>query len=148
MTHTVLRARLGNALALTNDLAAELSAESLKRRNGQSRSNSIGAQFWCLIGARESYARAFRDGAWSGFACSLDRHDIANPKAVQEALLSSQRLVQQSLDMTDQSEVDDARTNILLDLVEHEVQHHGQLIRYFYANDIPFPPSFASRYHL
>ena len=30
-------------------------------------SNCIGDQFWCLIGARESYIRAIEEGEWQGF---------------------------------------------------------------------------------
>ncbi|MNC98790.1 hypothetical protein D3C83_168600 [compost metagenome] len=44
--------------------------------------------------------------------------------------------------------IGEAREAILFDLMEHEAQHHGQLIRYFYANDIPFPATFAARYAL
>jgi spore coat protein CotF len=45
-------------------------------------------------------------------------------------------------------EIDAARQAILLDLIEHEAQHHGQLIRYFYANGMTFPEAFAKRYAL
>lgn len=38
--------------------------------------------------------------------------------------------------------------NILITLLEHEAQHHGQLIRYFYANGISLSPEFAKRYAL
>jgi len=31
----------------------------------------------------------------------------------------------------------------VIDLLEHEVQHHGQLIRYFYANRLPFAARYA-----
>ena len=44
--------------------------------------------------------------------------------------------------------LDEARIGILFDLEQHEVQHHGQLIRYFYANDLAFPAGFAQRYNL
>ncbi|WP_246939451.1 hypothetical protein [Bacillus pinisoli] len=37
-------------------------------------------------------------------------------------------------------------TNLLIDLLEHEVQHHGQLIRYAYANKLEFPKSWGIRY--
>lgn len=35
-----------------------------------------------------------------------------------------------------------------LDLLEHEIQHHGQLIRYFYALGLEFPKEFSDRYAL
>ena len=34
----------------------------------------------------------------------------------------------------------------LFALLEHEVQHHGQLIRYCYGNKIAFPQSWHDRY--
>jgi hypothetical protein len=33
-----------------------------------------------------------------------------------------------------------------LDLLEHEIQHHGQLIRFGYSNSLAFPPSWNSRH--
>ena len=36
--------------------------------------------------------------------------------------------------------------NKAADLLEHEVQHHGQLIRYVYGNRLSFPGSWKRRY--
>ena len=141
----VLLSRTARTLDLTNALAAGLSAEALESRNGKARSNTIGGQFWCVVGARESYARALEAGEWRGFSCSLG--DTGSPDAVQAALASSRDAVLNTLRALGQP-LDDARETILLDLIEHEAQHHGQLIRYFYANEIPFPPAFAARYAL
>lgn len=141
---SVLAERLAKTLDLTNALADGLSAESLARHNGTARSNTIGAQFWCLVGARESYARAFEAGSWQGFSCSLT--DVKAPAAVQAALSASREGVLAAVAGVE--EVSEARQAILIDLIEHEAQHHGQLIRYFYANDLAFPAAFASRYAL
>ncbi|MDP2011184.1 MAG: hypothetical protein Q8K11_13505 [Phenylobacterium sp.] len=140
----VLKTRLAKTLDLTNALAEGLSIEALKSHNGKARSNPIGGQFWCLVGARESYARAFEAGRWRGFSCSLSEPDA--PGAVQAALAASRDLMLERL--AAHGDLDEARQGILIDLIEHEAQHHGQLIRYFYANDLPFPPAFASRYAL
>ncbi|MGL5010629.1 MAG: hypothetical protein ACRC6I_12165, partial [Paracoccaceae bacterium] len=67
----MLLSRVGTAMDLTNALAHDLTAEALACRNGAARSNTIGNQFWCIVGARESYGRAFDAGAWQGFSCSL-----------------------------------------------------------------------------
>lgn len=141
----VLTARLTRTLDLTNALAGGLSADALRSRNGKAPSNPIGGQFWCLVGARESYARAFEAGAWRGFSCSLA--DTEAPAAVQAALAASRDLVLERVGAAGEA-LTDARQGVLLDLIEHEAQHHGQLIRYFYANGLPFPPAFASRYAL
>ncbi|MCL4257153.1 MAG: hypothetical protein KJZ53_01335 [Anaerolineales bacterium] len=141
----LLTARLDKATSLTNALAAQLSGEQLASHNGESPSNSIGAQFWCVVGARESYTRAFEAGAWQGFSCSLQEPEV--PASVQAALAASQAALQAALAAASQP-YDEQRQHILFDLLEHEAQHQGQLIRYFYANQIPFPPDFAKRYAL
>lgn len=141
----LLEQRLAQATCLTNSLAAQLTSEQLKSHNGVAPSNSIGAQFWCVVGARESYARAFEAGAWQGFSCSLSEPEV--PASVQAALAASQAGLQAALAAATQP-WDEARQRILFDLLEHEAQHQGQLIRYFYANAIPFPPDFAKRYAL
>jgi len=140
---TLLTDRLEKAFALTDALAASLDAPALAAHNGKARSNTIGAQFWCVCGARESYARAYEAGAWRGFSCSLE--DAGAPEAVNAALAATRAKVTESLAA---AEADAAREAILFDLLEHEAQHQGQLIRYFYANDLPFPPAFATRYAL
>jgi hypothetical protein len=137
--------RLREALALTDALAAGLTADALGLHNGKARSNTIGGQFWCLVGARESYARAFEIGAWRGFTCSLD--DTRSPAAVQGALVASRGRLEALLARA-ASPLDPEREATLFRLLEHEVQHHGQLIRYFDANDLAFPPAFARRYAL
>lgn len=141
----MLAARLTQVTNLTNSLAAQLSSEQLKSHNGEAPSNSIGAQFWCVVGARESYSRAFEAGEWQGFSCSLTEPEV--PASVQAALAASQAGLQAALAAAAQP-WDEARQRILFDLLEHEAQHQGQFIRYFYANRIPFPPDFAKRYAL
>ncbi|UYN89082.1 MAG: hypothetical protein KIT08_08270 [Anaerolineales bacterium] len=141
----LLAARLDKATTLTNALAASLTSEQLKSHNGAAPSNTIGAQFWCVVGARESYARAFEAGAWQGFSCSLKEPEV--PASVQAALAASQAGLHAALAAAEQP-WNEARQHILYDLLEHEAQHQGQLIRYFYANRIPFPLEFAKRYAL
>ncbi len=141
----LLAARLSKALELTNSLAAQLSSENLQAHNGASPSNTIGAQFWCVVGARESYARAFEAGAWQGFSCSLK--DVAAPEAVRGALAASKDTVLTAASAAEQP-WSEARQHILFDLLEHEAQHQGQLIRYFYANGLDFGPDLAKRFAL
>jgi hypothetical protein len=142
---SALLTRIARTLELTNSLADGLSPEALKSHNGAAPSNTIGGQFWCIVGARESYGRAFDRGVWQGFACSLK--DVESPAAVQAALAASMGQITDRIRIAPQA-LGDPREAILIDLLEHEAQHHGQLIRYFYANGLAFPPGFASRYSL
>jgi hypothetical protein len=142
---SLLLTRIATTLSLTNSLADGLSPDALQSRNGTAPSNTIGGQFWCIVGARESYARAFDLGTWQGFSCSLK--DVSSPDAVLAALAVSKSQIEDRIEMVPPM-IDDARMAILMDLLEHEAQHHGQLIRFFYANSLPFPADFARRYAL
>ena len=43
---------------------------------------------------------------------------------------------------------DAAPWGLVLDLLEHEAAHHGQLIRYLYGLDLPIPDSWKRKYAL
>lgn len=141
----ILTARLTAALMLTEGLAETMSDASLALHNGSAPSNSIGDQFWCIVGARESYARAIAASKWSGFSCSLSAGDAQRADKVRAALERSRI---EALDTISQCEPTDDRASIVFDLLEHEALHHGQLVRYFYTNGIQFPEAFARRYSL
>ena len=91
---------------------------------------------WCVIGARESYAKAIAAGSWSGFACSLSsfsREDFATK------LASSADDVVSAIDSVDYW--NDERDSLLLSLTEHEVMHEGQIIRHLYGTESQIPES-------
>ncbi|MEX1248742.1 MAG: hypothetical protein WEA61_09700 [Anaerolineales bacterium] len=109
------------------------------------RSNNIGQQYWCIVGARESYTKGIGHGAWVGFSCSLTSSDLAEKKKILAALDRSVA----SFDLVaSQAPWDDARTKLLLDLLEHETQHQGQLIRYVYGLGHKFPETWLQRWAL
>lgn len=126
------------------ELVASLPEADLGRRLSE-RSNTLGAQMWCVVGARESYTRAIREGAWAGFDCSLTAPDTKIEERVLEALDRSEEAM---IEVLGDLEWTDAREHLLLDLLEHETQHQGQLIRYVYALGRPFPESWATRWAL
>ena len=141
----MLTDRLSRAIELTDLLAAGLDDGALGLRNGAAPSNTVGLQFWCVVGARESYGRAIECGQWAGFECSL--REPGSVLSVRDALASSGARVRAVCAALEQP-FDAARESLLFDLLEHEVQHHGQLVRYFYANGLAFPERFAGRYAL
>jgi hypothetical protein len=95
---------------------------------------------WCIVGARESYIRAIEKGAWLGFSCSL-----ATPK-IKKSVLASLQETHRNLSEINFVVLNDAQINLAFDLLEHEIQHHGQLIRFVYANGLTFPESWHERY--
>lgn len=136
-----LISRLDRAFKLTFDLYASLNEPTLQSKLKNLPSNTLGAQAWCLIGARESYINAIENKKWMGFSSSLENN--SSKQEIEQKLQSTgdqlRSLSQKAL--TDQKELD-----FLFDLLEHEIQHHGQLIRYIYANKLIFPDSWKKRY--
>ena len=93
-----------------------------------------------MVGARESYLTALETGDWQGFACSL--HTPEDKGAIQAAL----RATTDRLARLDSEALSERQVALGFDLLEHEIQHHGQLIRYVYANGLSFPESWRRRY--
>lgn len=135
-----LHARLARAFDLTSDLVAHLDAAALGLDLPGLPSNRIAGQLWCIVGARESYLRAIAAGSWQGFACSL-----TTPRA-QPAVLAALESTRRHLDAIAFGALTDPQVGLAFDLLEHEVQHHGQLIRFIYGNGLSFPASWHARY--
>lgn len=134
--------RLQDTLRMTEELARGLSDEAMDRRLREP-SNTVWEQFWCIVGARESYAHAIAAGEWVGFDCSLTSDDRGSRQRVVEALQSSRDQVQRAVAASS-----DNSERFILDLLLHETQHHGQLIRYVYGLGQEFPESWRVRWNL
>ena len=130
--------RLEAQFAMYEDLAATLPAEMLASHLGELRSNTIGEQLWCVVGGRESWARAIPAGAWQGFACSLEEaHDL---ERVQAALAASADEVRSVL----VGELAEGSEDQALGLLEHEAGHAGQLLRYVLGLELEVPASWQA----
>ena len=140
----VIQDRFERSFTLWRDLTDALGEPELESKLATLPSNTIGAQLWCVVGARESYSRAIEAGHWSGFSCSLT--DTADPAKVREALLRSEAEVRNAT--TAIADADDARAGYIIDLLEHEAAHQGQIIRYLYGLRLSIPKSWKSRYAL
>ena len=128
--------RLSSAFNLTYDLYESLDEQNLSRHLGNLPSNTIGQQAWCIIGARESYFLAIQLGEWQGFSCSL--RDSKIKKSVLEKLDTTRRNV---ISFLNENKNQHINHDFIFDMLEHEVRHHGQLIRYIYGNKLNFPDS-------
>jgi hypothetical protein len=135
-----LKERLNRAFRLTHDLVAHLEETSLSLDLPNLPSNRIAGQLWCIVGARESYTRAIKMGGWSGFACSL------TTPLVKQSVLEGLEITRQQLDDLDFTDLTEIQIDLAFNLLEHEVQHHGQLIRFVYGNALTFPNSWHERY--
>ena len=141
---SVLKKKQQRSFGLYDDLIQVLAEEDLSLNLAPLPSNTIGEQLWCVVGARQSYMRAILAGSWQGFACGLKVTD--NKLAVQEQLTESKESFLAAMgtlpSLTSQQQ------RLMLDLFEHEAQHHGQLIRYLFGQRIPFPIAWKKRYNL
>jgi hypothetical protein len=135
-----LKAKLNQAFQLTYALVSHLDETSFNLDLPNLPSNRIADQLWCIVGARESYTRAIEKGAWQGFSCSL-----ATPK-IKKSVLASLEESEKKLNDINFMGLADAQIDLAFNLLEHEIQHHGQLIRFVYANGLTFPESWHKRY--
>ncbi|UCZ54261.1 hypothetical protein LGQ02_05725 [Bacillus shivajii] len=128
-------------MSLTDDFYHHMNDRCLRLRISEVPSNTIGEQAYCIIGARESYLKALKISQWDGFECSLleSNNKTLIISKLEETHTNLERFLQ---DIS----IDETNSHLLFDLLEHEVQHHGQLIRYAYANKIEFPASWNTRY--
>lgn len=132
------------SFTLYRDLAATLERPTLESKLPGLPSNTVALQLWCVVGARESYARAIAQDAWPGFACSLQTPE--DPVKLNAALRRSEDAVRGVL--ADLENFSEDRCRRLLDLLEHEAAHQGQLIRYLYGLKLTIPESWKQRYAL
>lgn len=64
MLEEIFHERLHTILGLTHDLVETLDDQHLLLRIPHARSNSLGGQIFCIVGARESYLKGMSFGAW------------------------------------------------------------------------------------
>jgi len=135
-----LKAKLDRSFKLTHDLVRHLNETSLSLDLPGLPSNRIAGQLWCIVGARESYTKAIEMGGWQGFACSL-----STPRG-KESVLAALEATHQQMSAIDFTDLTDVQIEFAFDLLEHEIQHHGQLMRFVYGNGLTFPDSWNKRY--
>lgn len=140
----IIEDSFGRSFGLYDDLIASLEEATLAAKLPQIPSNALGLQLWCVVGARESFSRAIVANQWSGFHCSLE---TATEKApVADALQRSALAVSEVLKSI--HTYSDVQNRLIIDLLEHEAAHHGQLIRYLYGLKLTIPQSWKTKYAL
>ena len=97
---------------------------------------SLGEHLWCIVGARESYARALKAGEWEGFNCSMKEFSQTDFAEKLQASTDEVGRVIEEIDDWSQE-----RDTLLLALSDHEVMHEGQIIRHLYGIEYKIPSS-------
>ncbi len=140
----IIQASFDRSFGLYSDLIETIDEAALSSKLPQLRSNTLGLQLWCVVGARESFSQAIKANQWSGFSCSLETASIKAPVA--GALRRSADAVSEVLTTIDT--YTEVQNRLIIDLLEHEAAHHGQLIRYLYGLKLAIPESWKSKYGL
>lgn len=100
------------------------------------RNRPLGAHLWCIVGTRESYAKAIAAGEMRGWSSSVAKYEQAEFRgklaASGRALLDAIRGVRHWTP---------ARDKLLAEVAEHEVMHEGQIIRQMFGLEKPLPSS-------
>jgi hypothetical protein len=107
------------------------------------RSNTVGEQLWCVIGGRESGVRAIENSKWMGFGSSLK--ETAVKSEVVDTLKRSGEAFANAYTGEASTAVHD---RVGLFVLEHDAMHQGQLIRFAYALNLPFPKSWVDHWEL
>jgi hypothetical protein len=136
---------------LTYDYLDVLEPAQLSLRLPFAESKPIGYQFWCMVGAHESYLRKLEFGEWQGFASSLDQFEAPTPAIIKQQMqLADARMAQ----LLSQIELHTALKNgqlaheVVFQMIKHEMHHHGQLINLLFCHHLPIPQSWAEQWAL
>lgn len=127
-----LRARFG-AYA---DLIEQSNDEALGMKFDVPRHKSLLEHLWCVVGARESYAKALRAGQWQGFSCSMTNY---SQNDFRTSLKASAKSVSDAIEAIEEWTHD--HDEFLAALAEHEVMHEGGIIRHVYGTEGTLPSS-------
>ena len=136
----------------TYELLDVLQEADLSKRLPFPESETLGYQLACML--------AMSDSIYSGLAGKdFSDHDSAFAEAKQQVTVEQLRTAMQRSDekvlaalaSTDPLTVGETTMTPLwlyLYLIEHEAHHHGQLINFIYAHDLPIPPGWAEQWAL
>ena len=135
-----MRATIVQNLKARFDAYAELTAAlddgAMGERLDAPKHKSLLEHLWCVVGARESYAKALDTGEWAGFNCSMDKFTRDD---FEVSLAASAAIVLTAIDNV--SDWTEAREELLATLYEHEIMHDGQIIRHMYGMERTLPES-------
>lgn len=136
---------------LTYDYLAQLSSEQLSLRLPFEKSQTLGYQFWCMVGAHESYLAKLETGAWQGFGCSLDGAGEMTPALIREKMQAADARMAAllgSMDLEQRLANGRPAYEVVMQMIKHEMHHHGQLINFLYCHRLPIPATWQDEWAL
>ena len=137
MRTTIIK-KLEERFAAYADLIAQTDDTALEAKLEVEKHKSLKEHLWCIVGARQSYAKALSANAWQGFSCDMTGFESADFKdALANSAADVLTVIRSIEDWTEQ------REGLLATLAEHEVMHEGQIIRHLYGVGSNPPASWA-----
>lgn len=136
---------------LTYNYLDTLDTENLTLKLPFPESQSIGYQFWCMIGAHESYMEQLKHGEWQGFSCSLKTLKDVAPGTIKGHMQDGDKAFETLLQTVDLGQpLKDGRLgySVVMQMIKHEMHHHGQLINLMFCHHLPIPPSWEAEWSL
>ena len=137
MRETIV-ANLRKRFDFYTDLVAQVDEAAINAELDIPRHRSLGMHLWCIVGSRESFAKAIAAGEMAGWRSSVKRFERDEFSA---KLVESARLLLEAIDAV--REWTPERDQLLAQIAEHEVMHEGQIIRLMFGLEKPLPASCA-----
>lgn len=138
---------------MTYDLLDQLGPADMEQTLPFPTSQKLGYQFICMLGTQESWLSKLERGEWEGWSCSLWTDD-GPPPTIGQIRQRMQSTDERMLALLQRGDLLHAFPNgtapleHYLRLAEHESLHHGQLINFIYALELPIPDSWADNWAL
>jgi hypothetical protein len=151
--HEVLLAQWRGLRRLTYDYLDMLEPSQLALKLPFATSQTLGYQFWCMVGAQESYTKKLDHGKWQGFSSSLDQFEEVTPAIVtQQMKKADDALAQLFKTMAPEHKLLNGQYahEIVFQMIKHESHHHGQLINFMFCFHLPIPSrgKKSGRFHM
>ncbi len=143
---SILIKKLKRVFAMNNEFLSTIAEDDLKLRLKGMRSDSIASQITCIIGCRDSYSKCLpidEQFRWSPDFPYSERYNLIKLKSHLEEVGEKVVCELESIDL-----LSDNQQGLIMDLISHEYQHQGQIIRYFYANGLEMPNTVKTEWHL
>jgi hypothetical protein len=149
--HNVLLGQWQDLRHLTYDYLDMLEPAHLDLKLPFATSQTLGYQFWCMVGAQESYTRKLEHGKWQGFSSSLDQFEEVTPAIITQQMKKADEALTHLLQtMTSERKLLNGQYahEIVFQMIKHESHHHGQLLNFMFCFRLPIPQSWHDEWAL
>jgi len=114
-------------------------------------SQTLGYQFWCMVGAQESYTKKLQHGSWQGFSSSLGQFkEYTSPIVIGQMQQADEVLVELLSTMSANYRLQNGQYahEVVFQIIKHESHHQGQLINFMFCFRLPIPTSWRDEWAL